>query len=286
MSGVQQTEPVGKTYETVHIVCGESPAGLLRSALGRGNKIIGFPDFFAVGPLREIHEDSGRNERYEWLRDHLNMEMDYIEEEYEKRIVKTIAEIAAIPEHIPIVIWAADNANEQTGARYILHLIQQKENDIFFINATSSYSEFADAGGSGFNLHHLGEGEPEVFKRIFEEKLLTPLSTEEKDRLRKEWIVLSNTEELVRIWQNGEIKGVKEDYYDSFLINIVRDLHNEYGNTDFIEAGRIIGEALFQTDQIISHTFLEYRLRCLIYNGTFEIKGIPKSIRHYSVKLK
>ncbi|WP_238323482.1 DUF3658 domain-containing protein [Planococcus antarcticus] len=30
---------------------------------------------------------------------------------------------------------------------------------------------------------------------------------------------------------------------------------------------------------------MEYRIRYLVYNGTFEIKGIPKSMRHYRVKL-
>lgn len=286
LNGLQNSKHVDRAYETVHIVCGESPAGLLRSALGRGNKVIGFPDTFAVGPLRELHKDSGRNERYEWLRDHLNMEMDYIEEEYEKRIINTIAEIEAIPENVPIVIWAAANADEQTGARYILHLIQHKEYDIFLINATPVYSEFAAESESHFNLKHLGEGEPEVFKRIYENKPLTPLSNEKKNQLQKEWNHLLNTDEVVRIWNNGKIEGVKEDHYDSFLITIVQNLHTEYGITVFIKAGRIIGEAIFQTDQIISDTFLEYRLRCLVYNGTFAIKGIPKSLRHYSVKLK
>ncbi|MEC1759800.1 DUF1835 domain-containing protein [Schinkia azotoformans] len=43
-------------YKAVHIVCGESPAGSLRVGLGRENKVIGFPDFFAVGPILELHK--------------------------------------------------------------------------------------------------------------------------------------------------------------------------------------------------------------------------------------
>ena len=36
-------------FSTVHIVSGESTAGTLRYGLGRGNKVIGFPDFFLSG---------------------------------------------------------------------------------------------------------------------------------------------------------------------------------------------------------------------------------------------
>ncbi|WP_422698388.1 DUF3658 domain-containing protein [Desulfofarcimen acetoxidans] len=38
--------------------------------------------------------------------------------------------------------------------------------------------------------------------------------------------------------------------------------------------------------QYIGDLFLEYRIRHLIYNGVFQIKGIPKAMRYYSVKLQ
>jgi hypothetical protein len=101
-----------------------------------------------------------------------------------------------------------------------------------------------------------------------------------------EWLDLSGTDEVLRIWENGGIKSAQEDYYDSFIIDIVKNLHTEYGSKDFIKASRVIGEALGRSEQIISDAFIEYRLRHLIYKGVFEIKGIPKSMRHYSVKLK
>ncbi|WP_414085893.1 DUF3658 domain-containing protein, partial [Planococcus antarcticus] len=30
-----------------------------------------------------------------------------------------------------------------------------------------------------------------------------------------------------------------------------------------------IGEILFQSEQLIGHNYLEYRIRYLVYNGTF-----------------
>ncbi|ULT59810.1 DUF3658 domain-containing protein [Neobacillus drentensis] len=35
---------------------------------------------------------------------------------------------------------------------------------------------------------------------------------------------------------------------------------------------------------MINAFFLEYRIRYLIYSRFLELKGIPKSMRHYSVK--
>jgi hypothetical protein len=41
-----------------------------------------------------------------------------------------------------------------------------------------------------------------------------------------------------------------------------------------------------QNGHIVGDAFLEYRLRTLINNGVFDIKGVPKGMRYYSVKLK
>ena len=68
------------------------------------------------------------------------MEMDYMEEEYKQRITKTLEEIDAIPGNVPIVIWTAENADEQTGMRYFMYLLKEKPNDVFLINTSVAHS--------------------------------------------------------------------------------------------------------------------------------------------------
>ncbi|WHY67808.1 DUF3658 domain-containing protein [Neobacillus sp. SuZ13] len=34
------------------------------------------------------------------------------------------------------------------------------------------------------------------------------------------------------------------------------------------------------------YAYIEYRIRYLIYKGFLELKGIPRSMRHYRVKLR
>ncbi|HWO78755.1 MAG TPA: DUF1835 domain-containing protein [Bacillus sp. (in: firmicutes)] len=89
----QKKEEFVQDYKTVHLVCGEAQAGTLKVGLGRGNKVIGFPDFFTVGPMWELHTIAGQKHRYEWLREHLNYGDDFTEERYKRKLSETHTEI-------------------------------------------------------------------------------------------------------------------------------------------------------------------------------------------------
>lgn len=281
----QNDQSLARVYETVHIVCGESAAGSLRVGLGNENKVIGFPDFFAEGPIWQLHRNSGRRHRYEWLKDHLNIVMDYMEEEYEPRLLKALEEINAISDELPIVLWTAENAAEQTGMRYIVYLLKEKRNDVFLINSTKAYQELFNTDEYKYFCLHTGEVIPEKLKAMDDKKRLYPLTVEERKRYVEEWLLLSETKEVLRIWEKGQINSVSENYFDPFIIETAQQLHAEQGQHDFMLSARIIGEVLGHLDQCKGDAFLEYRLRMLIYSGVFEIKGIPKGMPYYSVKL-
>ena len=53
-----------------------------------------------------------------------------------------------------------------------------------------------------------------------------------------------------------------------------------------MKSARLIGEVLGHLEQYIGDAYVEYRVRQLILNDTFEIKGVPKAMRFYSVRLK
>lgn len=52
-----------------------------------------------------------------------------------------------------------------------------------------------------------------------------------------------------------------------------------------MKSARLIGEIIGHLNQKISDEFFEYRLIQLVLNGVFEIEGVPKAMRFYSVKL-
>ena len=279
-----QERKLEREYETYHIVCGESPAGALKAGLSKENKVIGYPDFFSNGPLWKLHEEEGRKKRLEWLMDHINMHEDYLEMRYERKVAKALEEIDSIPAGKPIVIWTADNADEQTGLRYFLHLLRNKENNVYVINTAQSYKELFPAKKHQSILRHSGEAAPEKLKMMLEKHLGSPLSAEEKNRFVSDWQSLSKTREVLRIWEDNEIHSVPESYFDEYIIESAKKLHKS--NKGFIKSARIIGEVIGHLDEPIGDGFAEYRVRSLIYNGILAIKGIPKSMRYYSIKLK
>ncbi|MGM0829182.1 MAG: DUF1835 domain-containing protein [Bacillota bacterium] len=265
-----------KTYEAVHILFGDSASGSLKMTLKERDvgdaKVLSFSDVFSIGPVWKLHEKRGLRHRYEWLNNHILFEGDDLTEHHE-RFNETISKIEAIPDHIPITIWAGGNAHEQTALRYVLYLLKGKQNDLFIMNTTHSHTL------------HTGELSPEKVGVIYE-KVSAPLNKEQRIAYEEEWQELSATQEVLRIWENGEIKRVREDYFDEYIIHTAEKLHKELENHGFMKSARLIGEVLGHVEQYIGDGYFEYRVRYLIMNGVFEIEGVPKAMRFYSVKLK
>lgn len=227
---------------------------------------------------------TGLCHRFEWLKNHINLDDEYIDT-YQDDFFQTTSQINAIPENTPIVIWVGENAHEQTGLRFVLYLLKEKSNDIFLMNTTTKYKKLFHIPNAEFFPLHTGEVSPEKFRLIYERsKDVHPLTQEERKSFEEEWKKLSTKEEVLRIWEKNEIYSVDEDYYDDYIIHSARRLHRR--NAGFMKSARLIGEVIGNVDQYIGDGFVEYRVRLLIMNGIFEIKGVPKAMRYYSVKLK
>ena len=279
------TDEVAYKAGAVHIVSSESAAGSLRVGLERPKVVIGFPDSFSIGPLGKLDGKVGQTFRNEWLYEHINYEND--DYEYENKFANTLREIEDIPGQIPIYIWYGNNADEQTGLRFLLYLLRDKSNDVYLMNSTELYERYITPKVKGQRISHTGHIEPRDLRFLFEKNNKNqPLSEQERIQFHREWISLSQTKEVLRLWMNHEIIGVNENHYDPLIINTIEMLHHEQEKKDFIMTGMVIGEILSGMNGLINAFFLEYRIRHLIYSGVLELKGIPKSMRHYSVKLR
>lgn len=267
----------------VHIVMSESAAGSLRVALPHPKMVIGIPDCFMIGPLWNIHEKIGLAFRDEWLYEHINYEQE--DDTYSQQFTNTIRQIEDLSDHVPIYIWYADNADEQTGIRFILYLLREKTNDIYVINSTEQYEKYCTKDEQP--IYHTSEMDSEVLTLLFEKnKGNEPLSNKKRMQFQMEWKKLCETKGVLRLWLDNDIKGMPEYYYDSLIIETIEKIHKEQETKEFIKTGFVIGEILEQMNESVNIFFLEYRIRHLIYSGQLELKGIPKSMRHYSVKLR
>jgi len=276
----------GKTG-AYHLISSEHAAGSLRVGLERPKTVIGFPGFANIGPIMNMEEKIGRTNRNEWLLENINFPFD--DAWYENHFTNALYEIEDIPDHAPIHIWYANNAEEQTFLRFILYLLKDKTNDIFLHNSTELYHAYKiPPENEEHNIYHSGGLAPEHYKLILEKEKTTaaPLTSAEKEFFQQEWEKLSNLTGVLRIWLDEVIKTVSEDYFDSFILEILKELECEKDEHAFVKVGRLVGRILGELEEPIGDTFLEYRIRHLIYNGKLELKGIPKSLHHYSVRLR
>jgi hypothetical protein len=282
----QQTQ-----FHTTHIVFGDSPTGSLKIALrdlglNQIERIITFPDLFSIGPIWKLHNSDGIVNRYEWLRTHLNID-DQVLLNYKANIHRTISEINQLPSNQPIIIWAGENAHEQTGLIFVLYLLKEKANDIFIINTNEAYKTHFGKPEIDFTPRNMGELSSEQLKQIYEhEKNGQVLTQTERKAFEQQWERLCEDKEVLRIWESNKITSVPENFYDEYIINTVEKLHQNKKHNDFIKSARIIGEVIGHLNQYIGDQFIEYRIIRLIVDGIFDIEGVPKAMRYYSIKIR
>jgi hypothetical protein len=281
-------------YKRVHILFGASPAGSLKVALKKmgtkEEKVLSFWDMFSIGPVWRLHETSGEESRFDWIKTVMNDKYEEFQD-YKQQFQNTVHQIMSISEDVPITIWVAENAHEQTGLRYVLHLLKNKPNEIQVINSTELYAEHFHQPDISYTVLHTGEIPPEKLQVIYRQsKSNSLLSQQKRENLEQEWLGLAENKKTLRIWRDGRIICVDVDYYDQYIIAKAKELQikrqQKRETDDFMKSARIIGEVLGHLDQYVGDSFLEYRLRKLIEEGIFQVRGSMKAMRFYSVRLK
>ncbi|MBT2218101.1 DUF1835 domain-containing protein [Virgibacillus dakarensis] len=274
----------------IHILFGASASGSLKYALremglDKREKVISFWDIFSIGPVWQLHEENGVKSRFNWMKRCINDEYDEFVD-YTQGFEKTINQINSIPEGVHIFIWCSDNAHDQTGLRFAVHLLKGKNIDITLINITKAYEELLQVKKVKYTPLHTGEIPPEKLQFIYEQDYGKFFTDHDREDLEKDWQDFAESHETLRIWRNGRIQSVPEDYYDEFIIKKAKKLHGKRKTKDFMKSARLIGEVLGHLDQYVGDTFLEYRLKKLIEAGVFEFEGSLEAMRFYSVRLK
>ncbi|RCK09665.1 DUF1835 domain-containing protein [Bacillus licheniformis] len=70
--------------------------------------------------------------------------------------------------------------------------------------------------------------------------------------------------EQFRVWEDGRIKSVKEDFFDSFIIEKLAQLQKNRSANTFINCLSLIGEVIGHLEENIGDEFIEYRILELI----------------------
>ncbi|GIO22849.1 DUF1835 domain-containing protein [Oceanobacillus caeni] len=274
----------------IHILSSASASGSLQFALkkmglDKKERIIFFNDIFSVGPVWKLSEEIGVKSRDEWMKQ--SMSDKFFEYNgYRERFEMVMNQINLIPDGEHVTIWVSDNAHEQTGMRYIVHLLKEKNIDITVINTTAAYKELFQVKKVKYKVLHTGEIPSEKLQFIYEQdfgQFLTLITDHDREELEREWLSLGESHETLRVWRNGRLQSITEDYYDDFIVKKAKRLFGK--QNEFISVARVIGEVLGHLDQYLGDAFLEYRIRKLINSGVFELEGDLRSRCFYSLKL-
>ncbi|MGJ7922946.1 DUF1835 domain-containing protein [Neobacillus sp. LXY-4] len=273
----------------IHILFGAAASegfkvALMERGLDKKEQVISFWDIFSVGPVWQLHKENGVELRFEWMKNCISDGYEFLD--YQQRYKKTLNKINSIPEGTHITIWTSENAHEQSGLRYVMFLLKEKNIDITVMSTTKAFEELFPVKKVKYTPLDTGEISPEKLQIIYEKGQGQFLSDHDKEQLQKDWLSLSENQGVLRIWRNGRIHSVPEDYYDELMIKRAKKLHGKQNPKAFMKSARLIGDMLGHVNQYIGDAFLEYRLKKLIEKGIFESEGSLEAMRYYSVKLR
>ena len=274
----------------IQILFGQSAAGTLNYVLqklghAKDEQFIKFWENFSVGPIWHLQNEEGKEARFAWMKNIISEEFEQFYQ-YTQSYIKVIEQIKSMSDE-PVSIWISENAGEQTGLRYVLYLLKDKTNKVKIINTTKVHTKLFNRPDIQYVVRSTGEVPPDKLQIIYEEaQKFNPLSQIERKELEEEWLSLAENKETLRIWLNGKIQCVSEGYYDQYIIDRAKMLHQQRETKEFMKLARLIGDVLGNLDQHLGDEFLEYRLKKLIEKGVFEVEGRLDAMRFYSVRLK
>ncbi|MGG0664274.1 DUF1835 domain-containing protein [Viridibacillus arvi] len=265
--------------DKIHIVYGDSAAGSLKYALRlmkktNEEKVIVVRDIFSIGPLNDIHARKG------WMQEHIFRDVD------ESYFPLQSDQLQSLQDDVSVCIWISDSAHEQVGLRFVMNELKNAQNPIQIVNVSTQFKPIEP----WFVPRTTGEVISEQLIKMM--PYCEPVTKLEKTRYVNEWQQLSKTKNVLRYLEEDMIISTEANYYDDFIIECAEFLHREKLDRkeeepeEFMKAARFVGEAYGKIENHIGDAFIEYRLRELITNGLFEVKGDTSAMHLYSVKLK
>ncbi|WP_313236172.1 DUF1835 domain-containing protein [Sporosarcina ureae] len=273
--------------QTVHIVFDRAFAGALRHAfrkepLKSTEHIISLPDILSIGPVESLHTDEGIKNRFCWLQEHLRGDI----QEQENEFHSAIQDIKSVPPHLPIILWAGNNAAEQTGLRFATYLLSGQPNEISELNSTKAYESLYRTADHSEEIHILRSSElsPEQLLEFYAHYEPWNWNPARRVAIEQEGESLMYDESYLRTWEYDELWSSDEDHHDTFIMDCARQLQSEYPG-EYYNVLRLIGQVYGELEQYTGDAWIEYRVKELIRYGELASKGDIGDWRKYKIRV-
>lgn len=257
-----------------HIVSGHSAAWSLRYYLNENHledKILNFVDDLSTGPLCLEYTDENIRNRVSWIKKHLfpydcDGNTNEIVPSYTQQMYKLFATLREVQEQDKIYIWVGEWIIEQLMLRRILCSTNHK--NIFIININNEVNEFWTFSQA------MWECSPEQIWNLSTKGQL--ISSKDRQKLIDDFHKIVKTDYILHIYENGEIIGVNEDYYDNLIMSFVTN--------KFMPAAKVVGDTLGYSEQKLLDNYIQHRLSLLIQKWVLLAEWDMKALYDFKIK--
>ncbi len=265
----------------IHIVFEKASVDVLQKTIKldeslRG-EIIEIKDDYSVGPIENIFEAEGFQQRKDWWKkiiEHSIYEnqLDIIDDRLTvHQFIKNFSE----NEDDIVWIWVAQNAHDVCGYYWLMSQLKifQGRVEVLFLNNLP----FINEKGLIFYPEYLHEIQPKEFLKA--KKLARTITPSEFEIDPDEWKKLCEENKLIRILEGGKKIANKEaDYFDKQILEII--------TADFQKLQKIIQQILTKSKLNISDIFIVFRLKEMIEENLILAQGDwEKGWKEIEVKL-
>lgn len=252
----------------IHIVFQEADVAVLQKAIEMDETLSGevwqIKDDFAVGPLANIYEADGYQQRRDWWKSLLEFSpyttaIDLVDDKLAVyQLQKKLEEDTALH----VWIWMAQNQHDVCSYYWLISQLQayQGRIEILYLNNLP----FINEKGSIFYPTVLHEIQPKEFLKA--KRLARPVTASEFEVDADEWKKLCNENAGVRILEGGKKIISKEyDFYDKDILNAL--------TAEPQKLNKVLNNILSKMKIKTGDVFLVWRMREVMNAGIIEMQG-------------
>jgi hypothetical protein len=268
----------------IHIVFQQQDIEVLKKAIELDESLSGrveiIRDDYAVGPIADIYEAEGYQQRREWWKGLLELS-PYNTEQLTEMVDDRLAVHnlkRELEENVKeeVWIWMGQNQHDVCGYYWLISQLQSFQGRVVILYLNNL--PFINEKGNIFYPTSLHEIQPKEFLKA--KKLNRKVTPSEFEVDPDEWKKLCSENDMVRMLEGGKkIAGKKEDFYDA---EILKGLTNEWQKGNKAMSG-ILGKMKIKTGDV----FLLWRMKKMAEEDKIEIHGdTTKGWKDFEVRLK
>lgn len=252
----------------IHVVFQQSDIETLQKAIEMDTKLAGdiiqIKDDFAVGPIADIYETEGYQQRRDWWKEVLEFspyteQLDIVDDKMTvHNLQKSLDEN---PEEVAWM-WVAQNAHDVCGYYWLMSQLKPYQGRVFILFLNNL--PFINEKGGIFYPTNLYEILPkEIIKA---KKLNRPITLSEFEIDPDEWKKLCNDNAIVRQLEGGKKLSNKEaGFYDKDILQAI--------TAEPQKLSKIFSTLFGKLKVRTGDAFLAWRMRQLVNEGKLEVQG-------------